>query len=290
MKTKMFTACAPAARARFLARLAVMFVIVVGAIGAPLQSSRETVVKLVIQIQRADYEGDRVALERCYNELAPFADDKELGARVRYWRGFAQWRKAINGFNDAATPGELEEALKRAVSEFEAAMTKAPDFIDAKAAAGSTRGLLLFFYSQNPALAPELKDPAGQREAVTKALAYMNEAEAAEPDNPRVLWMLGPIRWNFPPERGGGQDKAIETYEKGLKAVRARKAVSDPLTPSWGEPELLMSLAYSQLYRKTPDVAAAEQYARSALAIIPYWHYVKDILLPQIEAAKAKRD
>jgi hypothetical protein len=35
-------------------------------------------------------------------------------------------------------------------------------------------------------------------------------------------------------------------------------------------------------------VNAAERYARSALEIVPYWHYLRDILLPQILAAKAK--
>jgi hypothetical protein len=33
---------------------------------------------------------------------------------------------------------------------------------------------------------------------------------------------------------------------------------------------------------------AAERYARDALSVVPYWHYVRDILLPQIVAAKAK--
>lgn len=258
--------------------------------GKPLQSRRETAAKIVAQIQRADYEGDRAALERLYNELATLVDDKEIGAKVCYWRGFALWRKAINGFNDSATPAEMEQALKRAVAEFESAMTKDPGFIDAKAAKGSTMGLLTFLYSQNPELAPEFKEPARLREYILKAMAYMKEAEAAEPENPRVQWMMGPVRWNTPPQRGGGQDKAIEGYEKGLKAARARKPASDPLMPSWGEPELLMSLAWSTLNGSKPDAAAAEQHARAALALVPYWHYVRDILLPQIEAAKAKRD
>jgi hypothetical protein len=50
-----------------------------------------------------------------------------------------------------------------------------------------------------------------------------------------------------------------------------------------------MSLAASNLYRATPDLVAAERYAREALALVPYWHYVKGILLPAIETAKAKR-
>ena len=66
------------------------------------------------------------------------------------------------------------------------------------------------------------------------------------------------------------------------------KASEDRLEPSWGEPELLMNLAYSNLNKNTPDVNAAERQARAALEIVPYWHYVRDILLPQILAAKAK--
>jgi hypothetical protein len=56
----------------------------------------------------------------------------------------------------------------------------------------------------------------------------------------------------------------------------------------WGEAELLMNLAFANLNRATPDLAAAERYAESALALVPYWHYVQNILLPQIRKAKAK--
>ncbi len=62
--------------------------------------SREQVVKIVTQIKRADYEGDRAALKRLYGDLTFFVENKDLAARVRYWRGFALWRRAINGFND----------------------------------------------------------------------------------------------------------------------------------------------------------------------------------------------
>ena len=262
------------------------------AAGAPLESRREHITKLAAQIKRADYEGDRAALKRLYQELAPFADDKELGTRVRYWRGFAMWRRALNGFNDSADPSELEQSLKQAISEFQEAMTKDPAFIDAKSSAGSCMALLMFLYGKNPALAPEFNDANRRREFLLKALSYMNEAEAEEPKNPRVLWVLGPVRWNLPLERGGGQDKAIETYQNGLAAARAgscKSAPSNALIPKWGEPELLMSLAWSNLNRSTPDVSAAEQYARSALALVPYWHYVRDILVPQIEAARKKQ-
>ena len=278
----------------FLKQVAICTVLVGTVVGAPLESRRDQITKLVVQIQRADYEGDRPALKHLYNGLAPFADDKELGAKVRYWRGFALWRRAINGSNDKADPSELEQDLKQSVSEFEAAIAKEPNFVDARAAAGSTLGRLMFLYVKNPTIAGEFNDPARMRESVNRAISYMNEAEAAEPENPRVLWVLGPVRSYLSLQRGEGPNKAIdaaiESYQKGLKGARARKsAVRDPLIPSWGEPECLMSLAGANFYRTTPDVLAAEQYARSALALVPYWHYVRDILIPQIEAAKVKR-
>ena len=49
-----------------------------------------------------------------------------------------------------------------------------------------------------------------------------------------------------------------------------------------------MSLAWSNLNRTTPDLKAAEQYAQAALKLVPYWHYVRDILMPQIRTAQAK--
>jgi hypothetical protein len=49
-----------------------------------------------------------------------------------------------------------------------------------------------------------------------------------------------------------------------------------------------MNLAYMNLHRTTPDVAAAERYAREALALVPCWHFVRDILMPQIQEARSR--
>lgn len=269
-----------------------LFALVPSAKAAPGANPREEAIQIVSQVQRADYEGDRAALTRLYKELAPFADDKEIGAKVRYWRGFTLWRRAINGGNEKASPAEMEADLKAAVAEFEIAMTKDPGFVDAKSAAGACSGNLMALYARNPDLAPELKDPARKQEAIDKSLAFMNEAQIADPENPRVWWVLGPVRWYQSLKRGETGDQAseasLEIYRKGLEAAERRKSVApDPLSPSWGEPECLMSLAAANFYRPTPNLAAADKYARSALQLIPHWHFVKDILIPAIEA-KAK--
>ena len=260
--------------------LAMLFISVTALAAPPVDPSREQVIKVAAQIQRADYEGDRGALNRLYGELTPIAQSTKLASRVRYWRGFALWRRAMNGFNESVDPKELEEDLKQAVSEFDEALRIDPGFVDAKVGAISCLSNLLFLNQKNAARVQEL---------VAQAVPLRKEAEAAEPENPRLLWVLGPICWYAPPERGCSQDKAMEMARKGLEAARKQKGVnSDPLEPSWGEPELLAALAWANLHRTTPDLNAAEEYARSALTLVPYWHYVRDVLIPQIQEAKKK--
>ena len=100
-------------------------------------SVRKSAVSIVIKIQRADYEGDRAALNKLYQELVPFVDQPEVASRVRYWRGFAKWRRAINGFNETPTPTDLAEDLTDGESEFDAAIQRDPSFVHAKVRAVS---------------------------------------------------------------------------------------------------------------------------------------------------------
>jgi hypothetical protein len=262
--------------------IAAGILVITSAPARPLGTVREAVVKIVAQIQKADYEGDRSTLQRLYGELAPFTGNKEFASRVFYWRGFALWRKAINGFNENVDRKDLEHDLQQAAEEFDNSASADPAFVDAKIALGSCFGLLAYAVGK--------KNAAEQQALLAKSKQAITDARAAAPNNPRLLWVLGPVYWNIPPDRGGGQARAIEAYEKGLETIRSHKnATTDPLDPSWGEPELLMSLAWSNLNRATADLDAAEQNAGSALALVPYWHYVRDILVPQIQAAKAKQ-
>lgn len=271
--------------------MAPAFVVVLLAVAGVLPAvaedqPRQAAANIVAAIQRADYEGDRAQLKQLYDKLAPFAEQKELASRVKYWRGFAMWRLAINGSNDKVDPKELEENLKQAVNEFDASASLDPNFTDAKIALASCLGFLAFLHRS---------DQAQMHVYLDRALPLFRKLLALAPDNPRLCWTLGPVYWNQPAEKGGGQAKAIETYHRGLDAIRKDNAVrknkglaSDPLDPSWGEPELLMSLAWASLNAPSPDAKAAEQYASSALAIVPYWHYLRDVLMPQIQKARAR--
>ncbi len=247
---------------------------------------RQTVTAIVANIQRADYEGDRAALKRLHDELTAFVatptfkptptPTPTLASRVLYWRGFALWRRALNAFNDATDPKEIDNDLTLAAADFHDAVTDDPAFVDAKVAEASC--------VVNSAFLNRGTDRG--RDLWVRTAQLMKEASAAAPDNPRLLWVRGANEWWTPPDYGGSQSLALATYQRGLDLARQQKGrVTDPLEPTWGEPELLMNLAYANLHRATPDIAAAGRYAHEALALVPYWHYVRDVLMVQIRGA-----
>jgi hypothetical protein len=254
--------------------------VAIAASASAVDPLHEQAAGIVAQIQRADYEGDRTALRILPLKLLPFVGEKELAVQVRYWRGFARWRRAVNGFNETPTPTDIEADLQDAIAEFEKATALDPYFADAKIGMASCLGNILYLHR---------KDPSQVQAYVARISPLLQELKASAASNPRLDWVLGPMYWSIPVDRGGGQDKAFEMYQKGLDEIsHHRPTASDPLQPSWGEPELLMNLAWSNLNRTTPDLDAAEQYAASALRLIPYWHYVRDVLMPQILEARAK--
>lgn len=246
---------------------------------AAADNPREQVIGIVSRIQRADYEGDRPTLKRCYEELAPFLENKDLASRVRYWRGFARWRDGINAGNESIDPNEMEKLFLAGADEFKAALALDPKFVDAKVGLISCLGHVVYFHRSEKERAQEMVKPI---------FALASEVKAEAPDNPRVIWVMGPILFYTPPEKGGGLDKVIESNERGVTICSQLKPSNDPLEPSWGKPELLMSLAYEYMTKNPPDLEKAEKNARAALEIVPYWHYVRDILMAQITEAKAK--
>lgn len=247
---------------------------------APSPGVRERALAIAAAIRRADYAGDRAALSRLHDEMRALrTDDARLASRLRYWQAFALWRRALNGFSDSASPADLQQDLERALAGFEESYRLDAAFVDARIGQISCQGNLLFLYRADQ---EKVKAMVPAMVAMTKA------ALAAAPQNPRLQWVLGPQLWWTPVERGGGQAAAAAAYEKGLALARKPSAPADGLEPSWGEAELLMNLAWTRLNQSTPDVAAAEAHAREALRLVPHWRYLRDVLLPQIHAAKGR--
>lgn len=258
---------------RFLA-----WVFAVGAL-APAGAPRKTelrLTELVAAVRSADYRGDREALARLAAALGAF-DAASLEEYRSYWQGFARWRRALNGFNETPTPEDLGQDLEKAVVHFRASLESRPDWVEPKLGMVGCWGSLIFLAgADNEKRAAILKE----------AVPAMRALEEQGRDNPRALWIIGGMRFSAPPPYGDPV-KALATLHRGLEAARreaAAGASAPGWIPAWGGPENLMNLSYMYSHGAAPDRALALAYAEGALAAVPEWHYVRDVLLPQIEA------
>ncbi|HKD18212.1 MAG TPA: hypothetical protein VKG23_10095 [Thermoanaerobaculia bacterium] len=232
---------------------------------------------LAREVLSADYRGNRPELATLEGELARIPDGP-LDAYREYWRGFALWRRAINGFNETPRPTDLTSDLEKAVSRFQSALERRPDWMEARLAMVGCWGNLIYLAGQ---------DEARRQAILTEAVPSFRFVMQNAGDNPRALWIKGGMEMAAPPPTGGDFTKAAATLEHGV-ACAWREALSDEPIPAWeprwGGPENLMDLAYLYSHAPQPDRRAALAYAQGALTSVPSWHYVRDVLLPQIEA------
>lgn len=244
---------------------------------APARKSELRFTELVVAVRSADYRGDRAQLARLEAELGRL-DAGPLTDYRDYWRGFALWRRAMNGFNETPTPDDLGADLENAVARFRATLEKRPDWIEAKLALVGCWGNLIYLAGND----------AEKRKAIfAESGPTFQWVMANAGDNPRALWIRGGMEFGAPPLVGGDFAKAAATLEHGV-ACAWREALSNSGVPAWvpmwGGPENLMNLAYMYSHAKTPDRALALAYSSGALVAVPEWHYVRDVLLPQIQA------
>jgi hypothetical protein len=244
---------------------------------APAKKSEARLAELAAAVLGADYRGDRAELARLDAALSRL-DARPLNEYRDYWRGFALWRRAMNGFNETPTPEDLGADLEKAVARFRTSLEARPEWIEARLAMVGCWGNLIYLAGKD-----EGKRKAILDEAVPTFRWLMENAG----DNPRALWIKGGMEMGAPPPTGGDLAKAASTARRGV-ACAWREALTGstppPYVPTWGGPENLMNLAYLYSHAPKPDRALALAYAEGALTAVPEWHYVRDILLPQIEA------
>jgi hypothetical protein len=230
----------------------------------------------VLAIQRADYRGDRAELARRALELSGKRPHRNR-AYWAYWAGFASWRRGMNGFYETPRPSDLPADFERCAGQERDALALDPGLEDARAAlAGCLLGLAL---TGGEAV-------LDRRAALLReATALVDELEGGAGENPRSLWMVGGRLMSAPPGKGGDLARARATFRRGLEAAR-REALRPPRLPwipSWGAAENLMSLSFLHTLPPAPDRAVARAYAEGALALVPDWHFVRDVLLPRID-------
>jgi len=244
---------------------------------AHASATEQRLAALVAQVRSADYRGDRAALARLDAELGKLPDG-ELTDYRDYWRGFALWRRALNGFNEKPAPDDLAADVQGAIARFKSALAVHPEWIEARLALVGCWGNLIYLTGGDTDKRKAILEEAGPTFRFIMANAG---------DNPRALWIKGGMEMAAPPPVGGDFAKAAATLRYGV-ACAARESLASANTPAWvptwGGPENLMNLAWA--YSKDPnkpDRAAALAYAEGALVAVPEWHYVRDVMMPQIE-------
>jgi hypothetical protein len=242
---------------------------------APPETAERRLTAVKAEMMTADYRADLARLASLRDAVAPLTADPSWGYLAHYWAGFASWRVAINGASKGMSQEDLRANLERASADFEASIRLRDDFADSYAAAAGVDGWLPLFHSG---------DTAAIRAFIEQFQRLIARAKELAPDNPRVLWVDAVPYLYLPVEKGGNPARAVEIYRRMVE-VSGPLVPSSPL-PDWGKPEGLMSLAFAHL-NQVPDLASAEKEARAALHLQPEWSYVKDILLPQIEKARA---
>ncbi len=263
---------------KYLVGVVVFSCVASAAAARPSRVERE-LVKMKAAVMSADYQADLAKLTSLRDRAAQLSSDPKLGYLADYWSGFASWRIVVNGVSNKMTPDEAQAHLGRAAADFESSVRKKDDFADAYSAAAGVHGWLAAY---------KRADQTAMNQEIETYKRLLNRSLEIEPSNPRSLWIKAAPYMVLPPERGGNVDRAIELYRKMIDNA-APLTPESPL-PDWGKVEGMMSLASAYLKKSSPDVNAAEEQARAALRLRPDWHYVRDILMPKIEAQRKQAE
>jgi hypothetical protein len=214
----------------------------------------------------AGYAGNLDALAAIAQDARTLASNRDLAPLAHYWAGYALWQRAVNGVNLKVAPAQINADRDAALAEMDAALAAREPFADAHALAAWLHGWLY------------MADPPNGAPHAQALLAHLNRARALEPDNPRVLWEYAYVLQRT--------DKARSLQILNDVAHRPEQLAPNSAEPDWGVPEAAMTLAFLDANATPPDLGAAEELAKRALALRPGWYYIQTILLPQIEEKK----
>ncbi len=238
--------------------------------------SHRQALSLIAQVQEADYLGDLAELRRLHSRMEPLLSDSALARDIRYWRGFALWRRATNAANEGVLADSIIADLEASAVEFQEALILDTGYVEARIGKAAVLMNAAHFRRHDWDRATVF---------MTEALRLVADARKADPDNPRLVFVAAARTYWALREYGGDRLRAIAEVERALAANRQAAPGRSPLEPVWGEAELHMQLAFFHLNVDPPHHQAARHHARRALALSPRWHYVRDILLPQIESS-----
>jgi hypothetical protein len=242
---------------------------------------RAALIRLIAEVQDADYRGDLQRLGELNESMARFVQKPSLAKHARYWRGFALWRRALNGLGQGADGGSADRDFALANDEFRAALRLDSAYVEAKVGLVAGLSNRVFFTRGDAVLRSEF---------VREYRPILDGLLAEAPSNPRLVFVAAAQQFHAPPAVGGSRQRAIEMIDRAIQAQStAEEAVVSDLEPRWGKAELHMLLA-TLLLQADLELDRAERHARQALAMRPQWRAVRENLLPAIRERRSAKD
>jgi len=190
-------------------------------------------------------------------------------ALLHHYRGYALYRLAgRHACDEAADAGCVSRLLEQAEESLETSAELGPR-AETYALLGSVYGLMI---GESPALGATL----GQRIDGLQARARELDAE-----NPRVWLLKGIGDFHTPEAYGGGIAPARAALERAAAAFVAD--APPPPEPRWGRADVHVWLG--QVHQAAGDIDLAREEYQRALAIEPGNAWVRERLLPSLDAA-----
>lgn len=106
-----------------------------------------------------------------------------------------------------------------------------------------------------------------------------------DPKNPRLWLVKGIAQYYTPAAFGGGEAKAIESFEKSEEYFNTTQPASE-IHPDWGEEMLYGFYALAYIKRdKSGDLEKAKEYIDKALVLSPESQMINGMVMPEYEKA-----
>ena len=224
----------------------------------------------VATLQRASIERDRATLSSTCDALLQAIDEAAEADKSRIRHAYAVASLALAGGEPRGSKA-YTAYLKDAEKQLEELLKRHPNDAEAQALYGTINGWLVTGMW------------SGMRRGPRADKAYKKARELA-PDNPRVAMHQGVSRLFRPKMFGGGLDKAEAELTEALALFK--KEPAEKAWPNGGHAEILGWMG--QVMFRKGEMDRAREYYEQALEIEPNYHWVLEVLLPELEAAAAK--
>ncbi|HEX2786892.1 MAG TPA: hypothetical protein VHP32_03235 [Ignavibacteria bacterium] len=235
----------------------------------------DAMVKAKLNFKNAVNKADEKELIKVRGQFERILQLKKDEWLVNYWIAFTDYNLALI-HSQKEDKENIKKYTESAFTTLDKVIDKNPNFSDAyvlRLAATFNRWL----YEQDKMM--DIISASQQAEEMSKS---------ADPNNPRYFLVKGISLYWTPAAFGGGEEKALEQFQKSEEYFKIRKEVNETY-PDWGQDQLYGYYALALMKRdKEGDMAKAKEYIDMALAIDPESGFIKSFVEKQYNEKTGK--